>query len=769
MIAESIGKALSEIKNSSNDIGKQMFVVSMAILNHRQVSASECAFRLCRLKMRHSTRKCVFVNNCFPCDRYRMLRVDSGTPFDNIFDKYQSRPHDLENLSLDEFAVRYESDTKIAKARQDRCVDDVGTDSEGEMNIPPEKPKYITLLNGKGRLKVRNRPAVLRTRYFSRDANKEEYYYGLLVCHIPFREESSILMGYNSSYEAFFAKQHQLKPIGNMSIENFANIEREIHDAIRKIVAEKITANIEKVDDNVNLNIDQDILIRVPAANGNIMETDLQELEKHRMSNDDYIKYVSSLNIQQKKLFSNVSKVLTDENPKQFLQFITGGARSGKTFVLKLIVEHIYRLSDHSHPGSDPVAVAAPTGVAAKHVGGRTLCSLFGLPIERGPGGSCGGLRSFTGDRLNHERAKWKHIKWLIIDEISMVSYRVLRMINCRLQELKQSNELYGGINVLLFGDLMQLPPVSKTSNSSYCFQQPPEMAGEVHLWQCFNFTELSSNMRQQGDPTFIDLLNNLRVGQLNMEQLQILDDLRSLSDTENFCHAIRVFPTRKQVDEYNDKIINEKRRSTEVFIINAEDRSTESKTFGQHPDEKYIPTDPDRTAGILKFLEIGLGFRVMLRRNISVQNGLVNGSIGTITHIKWPHLRDMQLEEGELPESVSIKFDDIEEEVVIKPQNFSFDGLKGYGKIERRMLPIILCWAVTVHKLQGITLDKAVVCLGSKLFAKGQAYIALSRVRSLDGLAISELNANKVLSNPHDANCLHELERLRSKILYFL
>ena len=221
---------------------------------------------------------------------------------------------------------------------------------------------------------------------------------------------------------------------------------------------------------------------------------------------------------------------------------------------------------------------------------------------------------------------------------------------------------------------------------------------------------------------------------------------------------------------KYNDKIINEKRRSTEVFIINAEDRSTESKTFGQHPDEKYIPTDPDRTAGILKSLEIGLGFRVMLRRNISVQNGLVNGSIGTITHIKWPHLRDMQLEEGELPESVSIKFDDIEgEEVVIKPQNFSFDGLKGYGKIERRMLPIILCWAVTVHKLQGITLDKAVVCLGSKLFAKGQAYVALSRVRSLDGLAISELNANKVLSNPHYANCLHELERLRSKILYFL
>lgn len=172
--------------------------------------------------------------------------------------------------------------------------------------------------------------------------------------------------------------------------------------------------------------------------------------------------------------------------------------------------------------------------------------------------------------------------------------------------------------------------------------------------------------------------------------------------------------------------------------------------------------------------LTLEIGFRVMLRRNLNVNNCLVNGAMGVIRRLEWPALRRDQLEVGELPQSVFIEFDDktipLNYEnigVRIEPCSTEYDGLRGFGKIERKMLPLLLCWAVTIHKLQGTTLDRAIVDLGDKLpvylvFAKGQAYVAISRVRFLDGLAISNLNPCKLLKHTHNENSLNELARLR-------
>ena len=124
------------------------------------------------------------------------------------------------------------------------------------------------------------------------------------------------------------------------------------------------------------------------------------------------------------------------------------------------------------------------------------------------------------------------------------------------------------------------------------------------------------------------------------------------------------------------------------------------------------------------------------------------------------------------MPHAILIKFDDnlvgakvkdSNDCVAIAPVTATFQARKGYGDVERRMVPIILSWAVTVHKLQGTTLDKAVIDLGRKNFAKGQIYVALSRVKSLDGIALSDLEPNKLLNKPHDERSLKEMERLRS------
>lgn len=140
-----------------------------------------------------------------------------------------------------------------------------------------------------------------------------------------------------------------------------------------------------------------------------------------------------------------------------------------------------------------------------------------------------------------------------------------------RLQEFKDSQSLFGGINVLLFGDLMQLPPVSRTSGSSHCFYQPESRSSEPHLWRMFRFCELTQNMRQTGDNSFVELLNSLHVGELRMDQLEILDSRRIplVGDFEDGA-AVRIFPTTKKINQYNEKICEKLVRSTKLYTINA-------------------------------------------------------------------------------------------------------------------------------------------------------------------------------------------------------
>ncbi|KAF9406367.1 hypothetical protein HW555_013236 [Spodoptera exigua] len=171
----------------------------------------------------------------------------------------------------------------------------------------------------------------------------------------------------------------------------------------------------------------------------------------------------------------------------------------------------------------------------------------------------------------------------------------------------------------------------------------------------------LQTNVRQQNDSQFIDILNNLRVGELSMEQYEILLERSRVPLAGDFAdgNAVQIFPTIKLVNNYNDKMVELMADSVKIYTVNAHDESKEPATYGQKPNHVSIPQDPNCTGGLLSSIKIAIGARVMLRVNLKVSEGLVNGSMGVIKKIEWHGLRRDQLEEGELPKTIFIKFDD--------------------------------------------------------------------------------------------------------------
>ena len=208
--------------------------------------------------------------------------------------------------------------------------------------------------------------------------------------------------------------------------------------------------------------------------------------------------------------------------------------------------------------------------------------------------------------------------------------------------------------------------------------------------------------------------------------------------------------------------------------IILENRRCTYGAVSYEHVREELIPDNDKECGGLPRRLKLAIGSEVMLRRNIKCGDGLVNGARGVIVGFKWPRKTVTQPSLGALPEQVLVKFHDPrvgqlskvpiengqQEAVPIEPMSVKFYGRQG-TVLQRTQLPLILCWAATLHKVQGLSMDAAVLDLGDKVFEPGMAYVPLSRVRTLDGVALSSFEPQKVKANKR----VHEeMKRLRQK-----
>jgi hypothetical protein len=275
----------------------------------------------------------------------------------------------------------------------------------------------------------------------------------------------------------------------------------------------------------------------------------------------------------------------------------SGNAGTGKTFLFKLLKNQIDILFSK---GKSVVKVCALTGVAARLVGEQTLHSALKLPVQKD--GKNQHMSELYGNHLRIMRQQWRDIEFLFIDEISMVPYEMLKMIEARLQQLKTNNVLFGGINIIFFGDLMQLPPI----RGNQVFDQPIYMRPATHLWKMFTLVELQDNMRQQGDNRFVDVLNALRVGE--MEKKHITCMLGKLSTEKDLVNefaigkALRIYPTNEQVDKHNNSVIEFfKKNGTKIYKIKAQDKlldnPSKSNKLKNLDINNFIPTDLNKTS----------------------------------------------------------------------------------------------------------------------------------------------------------------------------
>ncbi|XP_073714148.1 uncharacterized protein [Misgurnus anguillicaudatus] len=768
-------KAVRETNVNEED---EMKHIMQAYSKHRQVSSQESVARTCSLPMKKCSRSVVFIPTdddalkmSLPLSVLLHKNPDSEDVWmSGIIDKYRARPQtpEFENMCLADFVSNY------------RLV--YGQQTKGK-NVQ-------RLLNDMGFVQKRSvgKAAVIRYARFSEEKQPEKFYGRLVKLYVPHRFNAQLKPPTFPTYEQFYKSAFVELPshpglrmpvcaIVKTHQEKFEKHSEEVDKAIEQLqqqgpsenawtafAPEAEVDNLECIAEREDVNPDEeDMQDDVPEYQILLEDGDgvIPQIKAPQMSVEFVWKMYQSLNEIQAAIFYIVrqwcQKRVWGHNPEQFFYFVSGGAGCGKSHVIKCIyteatkiLRQLPRLQEEGDLSMPTVILSAFTGTAAFNISGKTLHSILKLPRNLKP--PYQGL----GNALDELRAELCSVEILIIDEVSMISKDLFAYVNWRLQQIRGSKKAFGGISVLAVGDFFQLPPLGKAK--PLCVYEDDVLDFWKDSFQIITLTEI---MRQKEDLAFAELLNRLRVRQktdvLREEDRVLL--LQAVKNPEDCPHdALHIFATNKEVHMHNTKTIQA--IHTDIITIDAEDYRKDPRTGVMKRQKKPVTGKKD---DLLDFIQVAVGARIMVTRNLDVEDGIVNGCFGQIVNIvtkirdgiSTVHMLGLQLDnpnaglkhrrrvEGENDNSVYIER--------------SEESLRK-GTV-RRQFPIKLAYACTAHKVQGMTMQSAVVSL-KKIFEPGMAYVALSRTTSLSGLHITDFVEKKIYADPEITASLENMRR---------
>ncbi|KJK73474.1 hypothetical protein H634G_11287 [Metarhizium anisopliae BRIP 53293] len=464
-----------------------------------------------------------------------------------------------------------------------------------------------------------------------------------------------------------------------------------------------------------------------------------------------------SLNAEQRLVYDTVMDHFLTQDRSQLLLNVDGGGGTGKSYLINLLSAHLQAAT-----GGRGTSVwrAAPTGVAGNQISGTTLHSLLHLPINKD-------FRPLSAIDKAQLQKKLKDVQYLIIDEKSMLGLRQPSWIDDRLREAfpHRNEEFFGGLNILLVGDFFQLPPVLQKPLYYDKEVQGVEIKGRNAYMRFDKTVFLSVVQRQCGDDqaAFRKALGELRLLQLSYESWKLLSGRvqAKLDDQEvaRFSDALRVYATKDRVNEYNHYHLDRLSRSViQVMAANV------------GPGAAAAPDD--KAGNLAKQVPVCIGARLMLTCNLWQQVGLCNGARGTVYDIGWAPGADPIRDQ---PCVIMMEFDkytgpaflttaDGRKIVPILPVVRDF--LVGATLCTRTQFPLIVCYAITVHTSQSITEDRIVTDLSCRDFQTGLSYVAVSRVKTLQGLMLDapfDRNRLTYTSPPEGIKMKMRDQRLRS------
>ena len=790
--SEAMQQAAKEACYQNMTKREEMKEIARAYTTSRECSVQEAVYHILpMLWLRKCSPAVVFANSNLPENRTKVflsekdlqaLPEDSTNVFKrSMIDRYIDRPNNtfkngkykvVDSFCFAEFVAYYHVDYSFSD--ENDCQPEILSSLEKATAHPLGYPLSIPLLTSKEKLKCRKIRSVLRYHIPNAKKEPEKYAHHILFMFYPFRNESDLCSSLDGKYMT------KLTEPGVQDIVNENKIRFEPYgdmvDSALCTLHQVMNTFTEPPDNVFNVTVTDD-------EDSPCEQHSSSSYNSYRtspiLSDDQITSMIDSLNENQMDIFLVVNKWARDyvkystfNTPASSVSplhlFITGNGGCGKSYLVKTIFHSLKKTLCYNAKDAEKerVLLLAPTGIAAINIQGTTIHSALHIPI-----GHFGkNIPKLSDQYRSTLRNCFSEVAAIIIDEISMVSNKLLHHIHQRLLEIfgsSNSDLPFAGRTVIVVGDFFQLPPVqSKPVYSLF----NDEWQNLSHLWTLFKMAELTQTVRQKGDDTFIKILNHVRTAEVDESDERTLQSRFISKDDSNYpWDALHIFAENAPAESHN--FIMLQKNDNPIFVIKARDEIPPDISLSQA--EKACQRQPTQTAGLSQILRVKVGARVMLTNNIDIDDRLINGQIGTIFEITSNC-------HGQVTQ-IYIKFDDVNagtkkmthdhyahQNSVVPIEQVEGQIRVNPGKvsspvIKRIQFPLILAWACTIHKVQGLSLIKAVVSfdlMKQRTFNYGQLYVALSRVTSQDGLyLVGNYDRAKIRCDP---KATQEYQKLR-------